>query len=194
MTTVITPGMNLETIAYGDVTAQQTGLNVACQAVAIQVKGTLMNLSTSDSAWVLLKELWAYEKPDRECSVKLTATSPPATQDEIYDAAAYNKLLDSSIGSPHIVMDDVGESTDIEARAYARRMLMNGLKLAARRTYRCQANLPATLPEKGDTVTMPDAFTGVCLGYTFSLNDGAESITLEPVSYTHLTLPTNREV
>ncbi len=181
--TVVIGGGDLESIAYGDATAQRDGLRKSCAAVAIQVKGALTAATTSDAAWVLLKEIWAYENPNRCARVCLTATDPPATVNEIYDASAYNRLIDTSIGSPHVTADDMGESTDIEARAYARRLLMNGLKLAARRTYKCSANLPATLPEKGDTCTMPDGFSGVCLGYTFGIDDrNAETLTLELVN------------
>ena len=182
MTQIITPGTGLEAVAYGDVTAERSGIRAKCAAIGIQVKGGITNNLVSDSAWALLKEVWCFENPNRVARVYLTATDPPATQNEIYDASAYNKLIDTSIGSPHVITDDAGECTDIEARAYARRLLMNALKLAARRTSKCEANLPATLPEKGDTVTMPDGFTGVCLGYTFSINNGAESITLELIN------------
>lgn len=182
MTAVITPGTGLESIAYGDATAERSNLRTSCAAIGIQVKGGITNTTASDSSWALLKEVWAFENPSRIATVKLTATDPPATVNEIYNATAYNKLIDTSIGSPHVVMDDLGESTDIEARQYARRLLMNGLKLAARRTYRCEANLPAALPDKGDTCTMPDGFTGVCLGWTFSLANNAESITLELIN------------
>lgn len=179
MTTVIVPGNGLESIAYGDATAERQDLRVKAAAIGIQVKGTLLNDSAVDDAWALLKEMWAYESPFRLARVAVTGTDPPATSSEIYDASAYNKLMDTRYGIPHVLIDDVGESTDIEARQYARKLLMNAAKLAARRTYRCEADLPAALPEKGDVCTMPDGFTGVCIGFTYEINEGAETLTLE---------------
>jgi hypothetical protein len=188
--TVIIDGGGLPSANYGTITIEKAaGLGAtlggsaagtaSIAAVGVRITGTLLTDKTLLPSWVLLKEIYVEEPSDRTAICKLTGTDPPATIDELYNSAAFAKVLDNHFACPRVVQDDAGECSEIEAKAYARQLLQNALKLANRRQYKINAGMPDTLPEKGQTVRMPDGFEGVVLGYTYSVANNAETLVLD---------------
>ena len=181
--TVVIDGNGLPANNYSAVTVEKSDINQTVAALGILVYGTLRKVKAADPAWALIREIYAEATGAMVAEIKLTPTDPPATINEIYNANAYNKIIDASIGCPNVITDDAGECSEIEAKQYARKLLQQALRQASRRQYKIQSNLPTALPEKGDTVKMPDNFTGVLMGSTYNIDNGAETLTLDLIDF-----------
>ena len=181
--TVIIDGGGLPANNYGTITIEKSGINKSIAAVGVRITGTLLADKTLLPSWVLLREILVEEPRDRIAQCVVTGTDPPASIDGLYNLAVYNKTVGSSFGIPKVITDDAGECSEIEARAAARQLLQAKLRLANRRTYVITAGVPSTLPQKGDTVRMPDAFEGVVVGYKYSVVNSAETLTLDLVNF-----------
>jgi hypothetical protein len=181
--TIVIGGATLPANNYATITIEKGDINKAVCALGVRVYGALLKDPALAPTWALVREIYAEGTGDMTAGIALTATDPPATASEIYNATAFNKVLDTSIGCPNIITDDAGECSEIEAKAYARKLLQQALKQASRRRYTVTAGIPDTLPEKGDTVHMPDNFTGVVMGYTYTVENNAETLTLDLIDF-----------
>jgi hypothetical protein len=181
--TVVIDGNGLPASNYATITVEKGDINQTIVALGVRVYGTLRKDKALDPAWALLREIYAEATGQMVADIRLTATDPPATINEIYNATAYSKILDTSVGCPNVITDDAGECSEIEAKQYARKLLQQGLRQSNRRQYKICAELPALLPEKGDTLQMPDGFTGVLMGSTYSVDGDAETLVVDLVDF-----------
>lgn len=180
--TVVIDGTDLQSTSYAEVKIERGELAKEIAALGIYVTGNLSPDHDAAACWALVKELYAEGKGRLQVTMSLTTTDPPADINKIYNLNAASKLA----GIPNVMIDDAGECSEIEARQYARRLLQSCIAQAARRTYRCTALLPETLPEKGSVVQMPDGWTGVVLGYRYDVDATGEVLTLDMINYTEV--------
>ena len=146
------------------------GLGVTAAAVAVRIHGGLTTAAGGDRSWALLKELAVYGTAVRTALVQLTDTYPPASVDEYYAPEAAALLRDANFGEPSVLKLDAGNVTETEARAIGRAALRRMLLYQQRRTYTVEEF--DSLPQLGQTVAMPDGFTGVCWECDYSAAPG----------------------
>jgi hypothetical protein len=177
--TVVIAGNNLHSAAYGSVKIEREDINEEIAAVGVRVKGNLSPDDAANPCWILVKEIYVEGYGQRQVKCATSSSYPPTDINYIYNKTVTDKLS----GKPNVIVDDAGEVSEIEARQYARRLLQASHELAARRSYRVDADIPATLPKKGDILTMPDGWDGVVLGWIYSTSGVVESLTLEMVNF-----------
>jgi hypothetical protein len=136
------------------------GLGVTAAAVGLRIRGGLGTADGGAQSWALIKELAVYGTAVRTVLVQVTEAYPPASVDEYYAPEAAALLRDNNFGEPSVLRLDAGNVTETEARAIGRAALRRMLLYRQRRTYTVEEF--DTVPQLGQTVAMPDGFTGVC--------------------------------
>jgi hypothetical protein len=102
----------------------------------------------------------------------------------VLDAAAYAKLVDDGFGM-HSVGDviNAGQVEYGRALALARNTLERGLVAGLTRVYTLRGR-EMTIPLIGETVKMPDGFTGVVLSWHLGQRNNVETLTLRVCDFT----------
>ena len=186
MPVIIVPGS-----AYGASTGDQNCMKYWAKdlkaqgivAIAIRARGKQLQDRNSPYVWHLLKGIECVGTGLRETTMQATATDPPPTSQDYY----LSKIQARISGRTRSLVQDIGQGSEGQARTHARRLLQAVADNGTGRDYEIVSQLPAALPQLGDTVTVgtgADAYTGVVDALTWNAQGEAETLTLHVVDYT----------
>ena len=132
-------------------------------------------------AHCLIKELRVTGRQNRTALVRITNADPEDDPQQLYAPDSYTKLIDNEWGMHRVKTLEIGPASTNAAISLGRLALQQSLALFNRRTYVISSI--ATVPEVGDTVTMPDGYRGVVLAVSWSLSGGEQRLQLDVLDF-----------
>lgn len=180
--TVVPTGSIWPSDEFNNVVLEAFGINKKIQAIGVLVSGAPQLSEAETDCWILIKELVATMPKWREQLVE-ASSSYTGTAKTIYAPNTLAKVETASIGSPRArIVAGLNEGNEHRALAAARYFAYEGIKRLQIRTY-TTSNLPATLPDRCETVTMGDGYTGVVLSRFYEIQEGAERLELRLLNF-----------
>lgn len=147
--------------------------------IAIRARGAQQPNRQSPAVWHLIKGVECEGTGLRETMIRATGTDPPPTSQDYY----LNKITARLSGRNRVIVQDIGQASEPQARSHARRLLQAVVDHGTEREYEIVSMLPAALPELGDTVLIDD-YTGVVSALTWSAQGEAETLVIRLIDYT----------
>jgi|GEM_PF-2479509 len=162
---------------FSSVVLEAFGIGKTIKALGIRVTGLPQLTEDGTDCWLLVKEFLATMSPWREALVKLSSAYTGSAE-TIYAPNTLAKVEDAQLGQPRVkIAPGLNAACEYRALAAARYLAWNGIKRLQVRTYTTRKP-PATLPDRAETVTMGDGFSGVVLSREFERDRGAERLEL----------------
>jgi hypothetical protein len=129
---------------------------------------------TDAHSGVLVK--WTTDLVANSAFVQVSSTL--GTSNFVRNTTVHAKMRNT--GFPDVQVIDCGECSEGTARATAKDFLKRSWTLAYAHNYRLDA-LPDSLPQLGKRYTMPDGISGRCISIGYTMEAGAESMTMRIV-------------
>jgi hypothetical protein len=173
---------------YNSLVLEASGIGKDVQALLIRFHHPPLSDATglTTNTWALVKEFIAETDMQRSVMVR-AGDDKTADSSEQYAPNTLAKLVDTSTGQDRVLIVNASELSAQRAIALAHYLMQQGIKRLQVRTYETEC-VPDTIPERGETVQMPDGFTGVCLTRAYNLKAGIEKLTLRLINLDHTLL------